>query len=58
MSTLGFIKLNNYALAGIFALGGLAIMLSLSLSNVSTLTFIQKQVPREMLDAYQHFQQQ
>ena len=49
MSTLGFIKLNNYVLAGIFALGGLAIMLSLSLSNVLTLTFIQKQVPGEML---------
>ena len=49
MSTLGFIKLNNYALAGIFAIGGLAIMLSLSLSNVLTLTFIQKQVPGEML---------
>ena len=49
MSILGFIKLNNYALAGIFALGGLAIMLSLSLSNVLTLTFIQKQVPGEML---------
>ena len=49
MSTLGFIKFNNYALAGIFALGGLAIMLSLSLSNVLTLTFIQKQVPGEML---------
>lgn len=49
MSTLGFIKFNNYVLAGIFALGGLAIMLSLSLSNVLTLTFIQKQVPGEML---------
>ena len=49
MSILGFIKLNNYALAGIFALGGLAIMVSLSLSNVLTLTFIQKQVPGEML---------
>ena len=49
MSTLGFIKLNNYALAGIFAISGLAIMLSLSLSNVLTLTFIQKQVPGEML---------
>lgn len=49
MSTLGFIKLNNYALAGIFALGGLAIMLSLSLSNVLTLTFIQKQIPGQML---------
>lgn len=49
MSTLGFIKINNYVLAGMFALGGLAIMLSLSLSNVLTLTFIQKQVPGEML---------
>lgn len=49
MSTLGFIKLNAYALAGIFAFGGLAIMLSLSLSNVLTLTFIQKQVPGNML---------
>ncbi len=49
MSTLGFIKLNAYALAGIFAFGGLAIMLSLSLSNVLTLTFIQKQVPDNML---------
>lgn len=49
MSTLGFIKLNNYALAGIFAFGGLAIMLSLSLSNVLTLTFIQKQIPDDML---------
>lgn len=49
MSTLGFVKLNAYALAGIFAFGGLAIMLSLSLSNVLTLTFIQKQVPGNML---------
>ena len=49
MSTLGFIKLNNYALAGLFAFGGLAIMLSLALSNILTLTFIQKQVPSEML---------
>ncbi len=49
MSTLGFIKLNNYALAGIFAFSGMAIMLSLSLSNVLTLTFIQKEVPGHML---------
>lgn len=41
MSTLGFIRLNNYVLAGIFALSGLAIMLSLALSNVLTLTFIE-----------------
>lgn len=49
MSTLGFIKLNNYVLAGIFAFSGMAIMLSLSLSNVLTLTFIQKEVPGHML---------
>ena len=49
MSTLGEIKLNAYLLAGIFALGGWAIMLSLALSNVLTLTFIQKEIPQEQL---------
>lgn len=49
MSILGFIKINNYAMAGVFAFGGLLIMLSLSLGNVLTLTFIQKEVPSEML---------
>ena len=49
MSTLGFIKLNSYTLAGIFAISGMTIMLSLSLSNVLTLTFIQKEVPGDML---------
>lgn len=49
MSTLGGIKANNYTIAFLFAIGGLAIMMSLSLSNVSTLTFIQKEVPLEML---------
>lgn len=49
MSTLGFIRLNNYALAGIFAFGGMAIMLSLAISNVLTLTFIQREVPADML---------
>lgn len=49
MALLGFIKINAMALAGIFALGGMAIMLSLSLSNVLTLTFIQKEVPSTML---------
>ncbi len=49
MATLGFIKINNYALAGLFAVSGMAIMLSLSLSNVLTLTFIQKEVPGDML---------
>ncbi|MDU5105823.1 MFS transporter [Clostridium sp.] len=49
MSTLTSIKASNYALAALFALGGMAIMLSLSLSNVLTLTFIQKEVPQDML---------
>lgn len=55
MSTLGFIKLNNYTLAGIFALAGLAIMLSLALSNVLTLTFIQKEIPGTMLGSVSAF---
>lgn len=49
MSILGFIKIDNYAMAGLFAFCGMAIMLSLSLSNVLTLTFIQKEVPGDML---------
>lgn len=49
MAMLGFIRLNNYVLAGLFGVSGMAIMLSLSLSNVLTLTFIQKEVPSDML---------
>ncbi|MGG7141958.1 MFS transporter [Clostridium nigeriense] len=49
MSTLTSIKVSNYILASLFAVGGMAIMLSLSLSNVLTLTFIQKEVPVDML---------
>ena len=49
MIFLGFIKINAYVMAGIFALCGMAIMLSLSLSNVLTLTYMQKEVPPEML---------
>ena len=49
MATLGVMKINNYALAGLFAFGGMAIMLSLALSNVLTLTFIQKEVRSDML---------
>lgn len=55
MSVLGFVKTNNYTAAGIFALCGMAIMLSLSLSNVLTLTFIQKQVPEYMLGSVSAF---
>ena len=49
MSVLGFIKMNSYAAAGAFAMCGMAIMLSLSLSNVLTLTFMQKEVPGHRL---------
>lgn len=49
MTVLGFIKLNNYIMAGIFAFSGMLIMFSLALSNVLTLTFIQKEVPLNML---------
>lgn len=49
MIVLGFIKLNNYIMAGIFAFSGMLIMFSLALSNVLTLTFIQKEVPLNML---------
>lgn len=55
MALLGFINLNNYALAALFAIGGMAIMLSLALSNVLTLTFIQKEVPAEMLGSVSAF---
>ena len=36
-------------LASIFAISGMIIMLSLSLSNVLTLTYIQKEIPTNML---------
>ena len=49
IATLGFLKLNPYVLASTFAFGGLANMLSVALSNVLTLTFIQKQIPDNML---------
>lgn len=49
MSILVFLRINNYAMAGVFALCGMAIMLSIALSNVLTLTFIQKEVPSDML---------
>lgn len=49
MSLLGFMKLGNYALAGLFALSGMSIMFSLALSNVLALTFIQKEIPSELL---------
>ncbi|HCW53628.1 MAG TPA: MFS transporter [Clostridium sp.] len=55
MAVLGFIKTNNYISAGVFAFCGLLIMLSLALSNVLTLTFIQKQIPENMLGSVSAF---
>lgn len=55
MSTLGFVKLNPYLLAGLFGICGMAIMLSLALSNVLTLTFIQKEIPAELLGSVSAF---
>lgn len=49
MIFVGWLKLNSYVLVALFALGGMGIMSSLALSNVLTLTFMQKEVPLEML---------
>ena len=49
LSAVGFMKQNAYMLAFLFGIGGMAIMFSIALSNVLTLTFIQKEVPAEML---------
>ncbi len=53
LSAVGFASSNAnstaYLLAGLFGIGGMAIMFSIALSNVLTLTFIQKEVPAEML---------
>lgn len=55
MFTIGFIKVNNYILVGIFAIGGMVIMLSLTLSNILTLTFMQKELPVYMLGSVSAF---
>ena len=49
MTLLPSINVNKISLAGIFAIGGLGIMLSLAISNVLTLTFIQKEIPENSL---------
>ena len=49
MTFLPSINTHRLSLAGIFALGGLSIMLSLAISNVLTLTFIQKEIPENSL---------
>jgi MFS family permease len=40
---------NKWALVALFSLGGLGIMMSIGLSNVISLTYIQKEIPQEML---------
>jgi MFS family permease len=40
---------NKWALVALFSIGGLGIMMSIGLSNVISLTFIQKEIPQEML---------
>ncbi len=55
MTVIGFLNINNYVLAGLFAFSGMAIMLSLSLSNVLTLTFIQKEIPENRLGSVSAF---
>lgn len=40
---------NKFVILGLYSIGGLGIMLSLALSNVVSLTYIQKEVKEEML---------
>lgn len=40
---------NKYAIIGLYAIGGLCIMLSLALSNIISLTYIQEEVREDML---------
>lgn len=49
MIILPLIKTNNLSLAGLFAIGGLGIMLTIAITNVLTLTFIQKEIPENIL---------
>lgn len=49
MIILPLIKANNLKLAGLFAIGGLGIMLTIAITNVLTLTFIQKEIPENIL---------
>lgn len=55
MWLLSFMNISSYMSAGIFAISGMAIMLSLALSNVLTLTYIQKQTPENMLGSVSAF---
>ncbi len=55
MAVLGFVQMNVYKMAVIFALCGMAIMFSLALSNVLTLTYTQKEIPSDMLGSVSAF---
>lgn len=44
-----FLPVERYYLVGIFALAGMIIMMSLGLSNIISLTFIQKEVREDMI---------
>lgn len=49
MILLPLININRLSLAGLFAIGGLGIMLTIAITNVLTLTFIQKEIPENIL---------
>lgn len=55
MAVLGFVQMNVYKMAAIFALCGMAVMFSLALSNVLTLTYTQKEIPSDMLGSVSAF---
>lgn len=55
LAVIAMLRINALTLAVLFALGGLLIMLSLALSNVVTLTFIQKEIPLELLGSVSAF---
>ena len=49
IAVIGMINIDRYGKALMFSIGGMAIMLSLALSNVLTLTFIQKEIDSNRL---------
>ena len=55
LAVIAILRINALTLAVLFAIGGLLIMLSLALSNVVTLTFIQKEIPLELLGSVSAF---
>lgn len=49
IAVIGMLNIDRYGKALMFSIGGMAIMLSLALSNVLTLTFIQKEIDSNRL---------